>query len=69
LEIIKIFKIIFYNRFSIFVIILKLEYILILGGKNIIDYLDNLALYINKIDLKSGGELQSIIENKGEYLL
>jgi hypothetical protein len=67
--IIKISKIIFYNKFLIFIIIPKPEYIPIFGNRNIIDYLDNLALYINKINLKPNRKLQSIIENRGEYLL
>jgi hypothetical protein len=65
----EISKIIFYDRFLIFAIILELEYILILGDKNIINYLNNLILYINKINLKFDKKLQSIIKNRGEYLL
>jgi membrane protein DedA with SNARE-associated domain len=68
-RIIEIFKIIFYNEFLIPIIILESEYILMLGGGNIIDYLNNLILYINKINLKSGKELQLIIKNKKKYLL
>jgi hypothetical protein len=56
-EITKIFKIIFYNGFLILTIILEFEYILILGGKNIVDYLNNLISYINEIDLKFNKEL------------
>jgi hypothetical protein len=52
-KIIKISKIIFYNRFLIFITIPKFKYILIFGNRNIINYLDNLILYINKINLKS----------------
>jgi hypothetical protein len=54
---IEISKIIFYNKFPIFIIIPESERILALGGRNIIDYLNNLILYINKINLKSGREL------------
>jgi hypothetical protein len=57
LGIIKIFKIIFYNKFPIFAITPEPEYISIFGGGNIIDYLNNLILYINKIDLKSDKKL------------
>jgi hypothetical protein len=65
----KISKIIFYNKFPIFAIISKPEHISILGGGSIIDYLNNLTPYIDKIDLKSNKKLQLIIENRGEYLL
>jgi hypothetical protein len=66
---IKISKIIFYNRFSIFAITSKLEYISVLGNKSTINYLNNLVLYINKTDLEFDKKLQLIIENRGEYLL
>jgi hypothetical protein len=65
----KIFKTIFYNGFPILTITPKPEHILVLGNKNIINYLNNLILYIDKIDLESGKELQLIIKNKEEYLL
>jgi hypothetical protein len=63
LGIIEIFKIIFYNRFLIPIIILEFDYILALKNRNITDYLNNLVLYIDKIILKSSKELQSIIKN------
>jgi hypothetical protein len=53
----EISKIIFYNRFLILVIILEFKYILALGGGNIINYLNNLILYINKISLKFNKKL------------
>jgi hypothetical protein len=62
----EIFKTIFYNRFLISIIIPKFEHILIFGGGNIINYLDNLMLYINKIILESNKELQSIVKNKNK---
>jgi hypothetical protein len=65
----KISKIIFYNGFLIFAIIPESKCIPTLGSKNIADYLDNLALYINKINLKPNKELQSITKSKKEYLL
>jgi hypothetical protein len=40
-----------------------------LGGGSIADHLGDLVLYINKIDLKPGKELQLITKNKGKYLL
>jgi hypothetical protein len=64
----KIFKIIFYNRFPTSAIIPKSEYILALGGKSITNHLNNLALYISKINLEFGRELQSIIESREKYL-
>jgi hypothetical protein len=54
---IKISKIIFYNKFLISTMIPKLEYMPALGGGSIINYLNNLILYINKIDLKFNKEL------------
>jgi hypothetical protein len=56
-KIIEISKIIFHNRFLIFIITLEFKYILMFGDKNITDYLDNLALYFNEIILEPGGEL------------
>jgi hypothetical protein len=69
LGIIEISKIIFYGGLPTSAIILKPEHILILGGRSITDYLNNLTLYINKTNLKSGKKLQLIIENRREYLL
>jgi hypothetical protein len=65
----KNLKIIFYNRFLIPTVILEFEYILIFKNKNITNYLNNLILYIDKIDLKSGKELQLITKSRRKYLL
>jgi hypothetical protein len=54
---IKISKIIFYNKFPTSAITPEFEYIPILGDKIIIDYLNNLVLYMGEIDLEFGEEL------------
>jgi hypothetical protein len=65
----EIFKIIFYNRFSIFAIILESEYILTFRSRNITDYLNDLVLYINEIILESDKKLQLIIKSREKCLL
>jgi hypothetical protein len=57
LGMIEIFKTIFHNRFPIFIITLEFNRISIVKDKNIINYLNNLILYIDKIILEFNKKL------------